>query len=320
VSSAWEIDPTNAPDPGESFIAVGDPNGWVCVPSGDPFTVPNTSVAALCCEQSPDIEAQHETLQDCGWSRTNFISIAGGVVAFCPSWTVPIASGLHASTIDTDVPPPIEVLAPAGWSGSADGFVDGEPLADDHPFVHGEPPQDGTTVGAYVGDLNTTKGTGKHFGAPNAVMQQVLTLCCAVPLPAPRTFKQKYPYGKGTSVQRRLTPVPGRLTECVYESVLVPPAADLANPPQYVAKLACRDGKHVVSGGCYPQFLHLSPSAHLAGGYPYENGDFDDLPNSGAAVDQVSGENGWACRLDEAPQPFLNGPPAKVDVEAICCD
>jgi hypothetical protein len=123
-------------------------------------------------------------------------------------------------------------------------------------------------------------------------------------------------------VQRFQRPLPGtprRLTSCTYETALLAPAADPSNAPQYVAKLACRNGTHVISGGCYAQFYHAKPNADLAGSYPYENGSFNDLPNSGVGASNVGGENGWACRLDREPQPFLSGP-AKVAVEAVCCD
>lgn len=64
---------------------------------------------------------------------------------------------------------------PAGHGGSADGFINGEPLANDHPVIHGEPPVDGTTLGAYVGDLSTAKRRGKH---PDLHTDTVEAICC----------------------------------------------------------------------------------------------------------------------------------------------
>ncbi len=326
ATSPWEQDSDNLPDPHEAFFFVNEPNGWMCVRSGDSSTM--TVAVALCCRQSPDIESFPETLQDCGWSRSTVKSSFGGVFSWCPEWTVPITSGLYQPDFSNKQPRPFPVLAPASWLfGTIDGFVAGEPLADDHPYIHGEPPEDDTLASNYVAQAALTKGTGKHHEWTGGTdeYQEVLTLCCGVPLPPPPWIALAS--SMSTEPGGANAPVPGpgfpdRLTQCEYERALIAPVQDPLVPQQYVAKLPCENGAHVVSGGCYAQFLHGKTNADLAGSHPYENGQYTDLPDSGDRQAEVSGENGWVCRLNRAPQPFLGYPGeefADVAVEAICC-
>jgi hypothetical protein len=287
------------------------------------------TAVALCCEYEQSIELYRDAVFDCGWSRASIQRLAGGNFALCPEWTVPFASGVFVSEAQPNLHvAPLVVLAPALTGIQIDGFMDGEWLTDSHAHIHGEPPGDGVPLGQLV-TSPLARGTGKHREKPSGPVptpvpvDDVLSLCCGAParssVSAPIVLP---PSNSLPAVPFSSAPIPGRspfLHSCEYRRALVPADADSSAAGGYAAKLACRDGQHVVSGGCYAQFTHSGDNALLAGSHPYEGGASSDLPETGDAPGDLTGENGWACRLDRAPASFANGI-AKLAVEAICCE
>jgi hypothetical protein len=107
---------------------------------------------------------------------------------------------------------------------------------------------------------------------------------------------------------------------CVYERALISPVADSGGfAGQYVAQLPCGEGRYIVSGSCYVQFVHANDGDYaLTGSHPYENAGDSDVPEWGEAHELVDGQNGWACRVSDDPW-ATESIRAKIAVGAMCC-
>jgi hypothetical protein len=110
------------------------------------------------------------------------------------------------------------------------------------------------------------------------------------------------------------------LNNCVYQTALIAPVADSGGfPGQYVSQLACGEGRYIVSGSCYVQFVHTNDGDYaLTGSHPYEQGNDQDVPDWAEPHEAVDGQNGWACRVNTDPW-ATQGTRAKIAVGAMCC-
>jgi hypothetical protein len=245
--------------------------------------------------------ALHTTaLGRCKWRvADDYTTQAGGVHALCPDEVVPIAAGIWRPEYEEEIHPGLVSLFPAVTEIDGvgiDGIYDSAALADD-PTWHGEPIEGGTTAESLANAAAVT-GAGLHY-VENSGLEEPstsLVLCCES---LENTDKNE-------------------LEDCRYEGEYVPvePESDPDLPGQWVASLACSSGR-IVSGGCYPQFLHASDWA-LTGSHPYVDGDTLEHP-SGAHLAQPT-ETGWVCRLDR--EPSIDSPPDNVEgiaVTALCC-
>lgn len=248
------------------------------------------------------VDSRFDTVGRCRWRATSSDTATGGTQALCEEGEFPFSSGVFIGEYEQSDHRGIVNLSPAWWQNNGvqnDGLLDGEGLSDSHPQVHGEPPPDGVATENFDPDVS---GSGVHFengtGAPQRD-NEIRTLCCD-DLPAK--------FGIGA------------LTDCHYESamVLVDPESDPALAGQYVASLACTEGR-VTSGGCHAQFLHDTGEWALTGSHPYVGGDPMQMPSG--AHDSTPTETGWACRLDQEPSMYSD-PDAYdegIGVTVLCC-
>lgn len=248
------------------------------------------------------LDSPFDTVGRCRWRGASSTTATGGTQAVCEDGEFPFSSGLFVGEYEQTDHRGIVNLSPAWWENNGvqtDGLLDGEGLSDSHPEVHGEPPPDGVATENFDPDWG---GSGVHFelgtGAPTRD-NEIRTLCCD-DLPAKLGI--------------------GALTDCHYESalVLVDPESDPALAGQYVASLACSQGR-VTSGGCHAQFLHDTGEWALTGSHPYVGGDPMQMPSG--AHDSTPTETGWACRLDQEPSMYSD-PDAYdegIGVTVLCC-